>query len=219
MRRMSWALIATSWGLLHCAATPKPCTGADTCGGGQECLANRCVALGSEPVAESGSRSIARVTEMAVIASDLDYSSGLPTAVSFGAQRVGTVELLLRFEPIWRRSGRIEQAFLLLDPLPKGRTSAATINVDVWRVEEAWSKSELSWLAQPELGHPKAEGIASANNAPLRVDVTQLVRYLQRFPEKDHGLAMRAAGHDAAGVSYATGVGGGKAPRIEVYAR
>lgn len=211
--------MATSWLLLQCASTPKPCTSAVSCDQGRECLANRCVAFGSEPVAENSSRSIARVMEMAVIASDLEYSGGLPAAVSFGARRTGTVELLLRFEPIWLRSARIEQAFLLLDPLPRARTSAANVSVDIWRVEEAWSKTELSWLAQPDLGHPKAEGIASANHAPLRVDVTQLVRFLKRFPEKDHGLAIRAAGHDAAGVSYATGVGGGRAPRIEVYAR
>lgn len=211
--------MVTSLGLAQCASVPTPCTSAATCDPSRECLANRCAELGSEPVAENASRSIARVTEMAVIASDLDYAGSLPGAVSFGAEQAGTVELLLRFDPIWRRSGRVEQAFLLLDPLPRGRASAANVTVDVWRVEGAWSTSGLSWMTQPDLGHPKAEGIASANQSPLRVDVTQLVRFLKRFPEKDHGLAVRAGGHDAAGVSYATGVAGGRAPRIEVYAR
>lgn len=203
----------------HCATAPVPCTGPNRCEPGDECLAHRCVPLGSEPVAESSQRLVAEVTEFAVIASGGDFGGGLPGFVALGAERSGTLQLLLKFEPVWRRSGHIEQAFLLLDPLLQSRSAAANVTVDVWRVEHPWSRTEVTWMSQPALGYPKATGIASSNGAPLRIEVTRLVDYLRQHPEQDHGVALRAgAAHDT-GVPYATGVAGGSAPRIEVYGR
>lgn len=203
----------------HCAPTPVPCNGPNRCDAGSECLANRCVPLGSEPVAENSQRAVAEVTEFAVIASAGDFGGGLPGFVALGAERTGTLELLLRFEPIWRTGGRVDQAFLLLDPLPHSRSATGEVAVDVWRIEHAWSRADVTWMSQPALGYPKARGIASSNGAPLRVEVTQLVNYLREHPEHDYGIALRAAAVHDTGVSYATGVAGGSAPRIEVYGR
>jgi len=203
----------------HCAPTPVPCNGPNRCDQGFECLAHRCVPLGSEPVAESSQRLVAEVTEFAVIASEGDFGGGLPGFVALGAERTGTLELLLKFEPIWRTSGRVDQAFLLLDPQPESRSATGEVGVDVWRVERPWSRAEVSWMSQPALGYPKASGIASSNGAPLRVEVTQLVNYLREHPEHDYGVALRASAVHDTGVSYATGVAGGSAPRIEVYGR
>jgi hypothetical protein len=175
--------------------------------------------MGTDPVAEDSRRSIAEVTELAVIAAEVDYASAPPGAVTFGAERSGSLELLLRFEPVWRDSGNIEQAFLLLEPLPHGAASAASVDVEVFRIDQSWSKASVTWLDQPALAHPKAKGIANSNGSPLRVEVTRLVKYLRQHPRQDHGIALRAAAGGAAGVSYATGVAGGNAPRIEIYTR
>lgn len=203
----------------HCAPVPVPCSGASGCDDGHECLANRCVPLGSEPVAEDSQRLVAEVTEFAVIASEGDFGGTLPGFVALGAERTGTLELLLKFDPIWRKGGRVEQAFLLLDALPQSRSASTRVAVDVWRVEHPWSRADVTWMSQPELGYPTARGIASSNGAPLRIEVTDLVKYLREHPAHDYGLALRASAAHATGVSYATGVAGGSAPRIEVYGR
>lgn len=202
-----------------CAPVPVPCTGVEACPEGKECLANRCVRVGSEPVAEKGQRLVAEVTELAVIASGAEFGDAVPGAVMLGAERVGTVELLLRFEPVWRDGPRVEQAFLLLDPLPQSRSAAQAVDVDVWRIEDRWSRREVTWRDQPELNYPRAMGIARSNGAPLRIDVTTIVEYLKEHPAHDHGLALRATAAHPTGVPYATGAAGGAAPRIEVYGR
>ena len=203
----------------HCAPTPEPCIGPNRCDPGHECLAHRCVPLGSEPVAENSQRLVAEVTELAVIASEGDFGGALPGFVALGAERTGTLELLLKFEPIWRTGGRIDQAFLLLDPLPQSRSAAAQVDVEVWRIERPWSRADVTWMSQPKLGYPKASGLASSNGAPLRIEVTQLVNYLREHPNQDYGVALRASAVHDTGVPYATGVAGGSAPRIEVYGR
>lgn len=212
-------VLVTCWVLAACAKVPTPCTSADACGAGTECLANRCVVEGSEPVAEDSQRSVAHVTEFAVLAQQLDYGGTLPAAMTFGSQHAGTLLVLLRFEPIWRAMGRLEQAFLLLEPMPRARASASSVEIDIWRIEGDWSTGELDWMSQPELGHPRASGLARSNGAPLRVDITHLVDHLNRNPDHDHGIALRASPVGRGGVTYATGVGGGSAPRIELYTR
>ncbi len=160
---------------------------------------------------------MARPTELVVIAEHVDYGGQLPGAITFGARATGALEVLFRFDPVWRGQGRIEEAFLLLEPAAAGAQSPAPIEVGVWRIEEDWSKSDLTWQSQPSLAHPHALGIAASNGSPLRVDVTHLVRYLKEHPRRDHGLAIRSAALQGTGVSYATGASGGRAPRIEVY--
>lgn len=212
-------VLVTCWVLAACANVPTPCTGEDVCADGTECLANRCVVEGSEPVAEDSQRSIAHVTQFAVLAEQVEYGGALPASVTFGSRQAGTLLVLLRFQPIWRDRSRLEQAFLLLEPMPRARSSASSVEIDVWRIEDDWSTGKLDWMSQPELGHPRASALASSNGAPLRVDITHLIHYLKRNPEHDHGIALRASPVGGGGVSYATGVAGGSAPRIELYTR
>ena len=51
----------------------------------------------------------------------------------------------------------------------------------------------------------------------LRIDVTEIVRYLAAHPESDRGIALVASSGDGYGASFSTGAGGGRAPRLEVY--
>jgi hypothetical protein len=217
---LSWVLsgwVLSGWVLLSCAAVPAPCSTADTCADGFECLAHRCVAAGSEPVAEDGERLIATVTELAVLAESTSYNGQLPGAISFGARRTGDLTVLLRFDPVWKKTKNLGEAFLLFEAAPQSRPDPTPVPIDVWRIEEPWSAGESSWLEQPELAYPTARGVANASGAPLQVDVTRLIRRLQAHPQRDYGIAVKATATDGFGVSYATGVAGGRAPRIEVY--
>ncbi len=55
--------------------------------------------------------------------------------------------------------------------------------------------------------------------APLRVDVTALVRAWSRRDRDDHGIELLAHGGDAYGTVVSTGVSPGNGPRLEVYVK
>lgn len=147
--------------------------------------------------------------------------AGSPAAVTFGSAALGRTALYMRFPLSTPRTRAIESAFLLLEPLADTPVDARDIHVEAWRVRKSWNSS-LRWSSQPGLGLPKAEGIArSTPRQPLRIDVTEIVRYLNEAVARshDHGLALTAAAGDGHGASFATGTGGGRAPRLEVYLR
>ena len=52
---------------------------------------------------------------------------------------------------------------------------------------------------------------------PLRIDVTEIVRYLKQHPRGDYGIALKAGSGSDLGVSYSTGSSGGVAPKLELY--
>ena len=205
--------------LAACDRSTQPCMGVGTCPEGTECLANRCTLLGADPVAADTRRLVALPSAMAVIEADQPESDGeLPPAITFGSAH-GASALYLRFAPLWRGAKSIESAFLVLEPMPGTRRGPNDVEVDVWRVGGAWSPDELEWLAQPELVPPRARGLArAAPPMPLRIDVTEIVRYFAANERSDHGFALRA-GSGELGASFATGASGGAAPRLELYVR
>jgi hypothetical protein len=194
--------------------------GVGTCPEGSECLANRCTLLGADPVAGDTRRLIALPRSMAVVsASENTASAELAPAVTFGSA-AGGAALFLDFAPIWHQRQKVESAFIVLDPMPGTRRGPEDVRVDAWRVAEDWSAEELDWLDKPDLVPPSASGIARASPPmPLRVDVTAIVAHLADHRENDHGIALTAGGGDDVGVSFATGSGGGNAPRLELYVR
>jgi hypothetical protein len=125
--------------------------------------------------------------------------------------------MYLRFEPVWRGASSIDSAFILLEPAT-GASPGPDVTVSAWRVRERWSQGGVPWLEQPELAPPSANGIArSAPPSVLRIDVTEIVRYLKAHPESDRGMALVAGAGDGYGASFTTGAGRGRAPRLEVY--
>lgn len=194
--------------------------GVGTCPEGSECLANRCTLLGADPVAADTRRLVALPQAMAVVSASAETASeDLAPAVTFGSA-AGGAALFLDFPPVWRQARRLESAFVVLDPMPGTRRGPADVRVDAWRVGERWSREELNWLDKPDLVPPSASGIArAAPPMPLRVDVTAIVAHLVEHAENDHGIALTAGGGDDVGVSFATGSGGGNAPRLELYVR
>lgn len=214
-------LLAAALVALGCSRSPEPCASAGTCPEGQECLANRCVAAGGEPVSSDSIRLTAEPSGMVVVKQNGEQSpTVLPSSVAFGSERDGTTALYLRFPAVWHEARRIEAAFLVLDPMPGTLPARGDVEVEAWRVREPWLDDELSYLTQPELGPPHSSGIArSAPRSVLRIDVTQIVSYLRDHPESNHGIALKCRDSAGGGASYATGASGGRAPRLEVYAR
>jgi hypothetical protein len=204
---------------LECASGPVPCTSPGTCPTGTECLANRCLPVGSDPVPEDSRRLVLRPTSLALVSSRGHTNAGaLPPAFAFGSRREGAVALYLRFEPRWQGQSAVHSAFLLLDPLPGTQVGTEAVAVRAWRVERPWQPAELSWLRQPPVVPPSTDAWArSSPPATLRVDVTPIVRYWQDHPRANRGLALLASGDGAHGASYATGTNGGIGPRLELY--
>lgn len=200
-----------------CAPARSPCVSPGQCPKGQECLANRCSPVGGEPVRGDSSRQVAELVDLAIVAESFDFGTTLPQELTVGARSFGTTILLMRFEPIWRRIPAISEAFLLIDALPGGRVSTHDVSVELWRIDSDWSTRDVSWRAQPRLAHPTAQAIARSGPAPLRMDVTRVIRYLKQHPRADHGLALRARAGRGAGISLASGLGGGHPPRLEIY--
>jgi hypothetical protein len=207
--------------LSGCSRSPEPCASAGVCPEGQECLANRCVVAGGEPVGSDTQRRVAEPSRMVVLAADQDSGRDpLPPGVTFGAEHRGSTALFLEFPPVWRGAHEIESAFLVLEPLSGAQPSSEDVPVTAWRVRSRWDESNLSRLKRPELAPPKADGIArTAPPTPLRIDVTAIVSYLSKNPGSDFGIAVESGGGSGTGATYATGASGGRAPRLEVYTR
>lgn len=214
---LRWAL-GCGLVLVGCSRPALSCTTPGVCGKGEECLANRCVPFGGEPVDPRTERRVAQPVAMAWVSSRGNRAGArLPGALVFGSRAEGAATLLLRFEPVWAgEEQRIDSAFLLLEPVSETPPSSAPIPLEIWRVEEAWNEAPPIWINQPRLGHPRTRAIASTSPPePLRIDVTAQLKELARRP--DYGLAVRSGGRAAHGATYASGLTGGLGPRLEVY--
>ncbi|HEY3667476.1 MAG TPA: hypothetical protein VGL19_15825, partial [Polyangiaceae bacterium] len=78
----------------------------------------------------------------------------------------------------------------------------------------------VSWSDKPELGPPYARArVESSSATQQRIDVTELVRFAAKHPELDFGIAVLGRTGSGHGTTFSTGIGGGLAPRLEVYAR
>lgn len=201
-----------------CASGPRPCVAASHCDAHHECLANRCVPRGSDPVDQTTRRVVVEPRALAVVNGGLAPTSP-PAVVTFGGA-AGRTTLLLAFEPAWRGAKRVESAFLLLEPAAGTVPASTDVDVTAFRVRERWDAERLDARHLPQLSLPRARGIARTSPPlPLRIDVTELIAYLHQHPHADRGLALRAAGGSGHGASYSTGAGSGRPPRLELYLR
>jgi hypothetical protein len=124
--------------------------------------------------------------------------------------------LLLGFAPIWR-GARVESAFLVLEPLPAA-AAGDDVPLEVLRVQNPWASIHAPGQRQSLFALPKAHGIGRPlPGMAVRLDVTEIVRYLARNPERDHGFAVRAGRDVQKGLTISTGLGGAPAPRLDVY--
>src|SRR4051812_20461500 len=108
--RLSLAIAAFATG---CAGHAMPCAD-PSCESGMECLANRCVRAGSDPVPATTER---RVLEAISVATERADSLG--PSVRVGGKRSGAAKAVyLGFDVHPERHERVVAAFLLLQPLP-----------------------------------------------------------------------------------------------------
>lgn len=137
-------------------------------------------------------------------------------SVTLGNAASAPVAFYLRFEKAWR-PGSVRAAFLLLEP-SRGAMVGPDLELEVWRANRAWKGPGFTWSRQPGVSHPVSRGIArSAPPMPVRIDVTELVRFASEHPQMDHGYVLRASSERGSGVTVSTGFGEGVPPRLDVY--
>lgn len=199
-----------------CAAAPRPCRSPSACPTGSECLANRCLPLGAEPVAPDSRRVVLDPVALAVVRSGARRQGALPPTVTFGGPASQDEQLLVAFPDAWG-SAEIDTAFLLLEPALDAEPSAGDVEIDVAVAAGDWRSGIAGEL--PASHGPKASGVGRTRPpAVLRIDVTSLVREMVRQPRSAHGFLLRAAQAGARGAVYSTGIDG-TAPRLDVYFR
>jgi len=122
--------------------------------------------------------------------------------------------LLLDYDLPALSPGRLERAFLILSPLPDAPQGAQPVRVSAWRLTEDWTRPRP--LHPPLAARPSAQGIASAP-LPLRIDVTALVRRWLENRTSTFGLVLKSSSTEGHPQVFATGVGGGHSPVLELY--
>jgi hypothetical protein len=171
------------------------------------------------PISDASMRFVELPSRAAVLGASHSVT-GLPGEVTFGSSR-GRSALYLQFAPAWREHGAPLQAFLVLEPRSGAPVDPTPVSVQVWRVRSPWQPDAVhDWSDKPELALPHASAVISSSPArPLRIDVTELLRFAANNPGLDHGLALIASGGAAQGATFATGMSGDAAPHLEIYTR
>ncbi|WP_434044456.1 MULTISPECIES: hypothetical protein [Sorangium] len=219
------ALLVAAPPLLGCggaAATDAGvCAGAGVCGAGH-CVVGRCRPAGALPSPVDARRVLLPPADLAVLQEDGDAAAapGVPDAIALGRARTGDVVLLLRFAPTFGVDADIASAFVVLDPVPLAPPAERALPLEVARILEPWRSETATWGRQPRLSIPEPAAVARRlPTAPLRIDVTSLVRGWARRRMDDHGIAIVAPGRDAVGAAYSMGISQGTGPQLEVYVR
>lgn len=144
----------------------------------------------------------------------------VPETLSLGRAGDGTVELLFRFVATWRDDAEVVSAFVVLDPLDGVLPASGGATFETARILEPWRSSTVTWGRKPRVDLPRLGSVVRPRaGAPVRIDVTALVReWAQRLPD-DHGIALIVQGRDEVGSAYSLGITSGTGPRLEVYVR
>jgi hypothetical protein len=209
------ALLVTSVALdLGCAGSTRPCRSPDACPLGSECLADRCVALGAEPVAPHSQRLVLDPVAIAVIRTEAERQNALPPTVTLGGPPSQSEELLVRFAHPWDELD-VDSAFLLLEPALDAEPTASDVEIGVALAADRWTSGILA--TAPASRGPLSLGVGRTRPPTLlRVDVTLQLRELAKQPGSDRGLLIRAIRSSPRGAIYSTGIDG-IPPRLDIY--
>ena len=174
---------------------------------------------GLSALPDTSQRFVATPSALAVLSQSRSWS-GLPGDVTFGDPD-GRSALYLQFAPEWRARGAPLKGYLTLEPRLGATPDAEFVRIEVWRVRAPWQPGALhTWSDKPELAPPYVSAVISSSPArTLRLDISELLRFLAKNPALDQGIALIARRGDGHGASFATGISGGAAPRLEVYTR
>ncbi|MEO7032707.1 MAG: DNRLRE domain-containing protein [Polyangiaceae bacterium] len=152
--------------------------------------------------------------------SEARASAALPAEITFGSSQ-GRSALYLKFPANFAAYRTPLKAFIALSPREDATADATPVVVEAWRVNAAWEATEMrAWSDKPPLAPPSARAQLDTSPArELRIDVTELMRFAAQNPALDFGFALLGQGGPGHGASFATGISGGDAPRLEVYVR
>jgi hypothetical protein len=204
------------------SATPDPpvCTGTGVCGAGGYCVVGRCRPADTTPAPADARRVLLPPQEIAVLTSQGESRAAAKEAVALGRAQAGCMVVLLRFAATWRDDAEVASAFLVMEPVEGAPPAGGEVTLEVARILTPWRSETATWGRQPQLSIPEAAAVVRRlRAAPLRIDVTGLVRDWARRRPDDHGIAILAPGEDPVGAAYSMGVSEGAGPRLEVYLR
>jgi hypothetical protein len=227
-----WACLSV---LAACSPGVTPCA-TPVCTAGYECLANRCVPRGADPVPPGTERLVLEPVAVAVAEPRggpgirgvrqgphgnrrMNRAANAATA-TLGSGSAEASTLYLRFPNSWKRNGVVAAAFLVLSPSGGTEPGSEDVPILVSAIGDSWSMAGIGEGRLPFLTPPRAAGLARGSPRTLvRVDVTRVVRALSNTPWDD-GIAVTAASSVNAwspGVTLSTGGGAGETPRLELY--
>ncbi|MEI9938523.1 MAG: DNRLRE domain-containing protein [Pseudomonadota bacterium] len=181
---------------------------------------NGCARPGRASVTQPvGERVVSAPSRIAFVSSDR-AASGLSGEIRFGGAR-GRSALYLKFPSDFRARGIPQRAYLTLSARAGSASADAPVTLEAWRISADWQPRTLQhWSDKPSLALPYTRTrITSSPTQDLRIDITELVRFAARNPERDFGIAVIASGSEGPGASFSTGLAGGRAPRLELYLR
>ena len=163
-------------------------------------------------------RWVAGPSHIAVLSQE-PAAPGVPSQVTFGGAH-GRSALFLRF-PSQLLAHAPLKAFIVLAPYEGAAIDGTKVTIEAWHISSAWQPEQLAvWSDKPALAPPYARA-ALGSSSPLeqRIDVSELIEFAVRNPDLDFGIALLGRGGSGHGASFATGMAGGAAPRLEVYVR
>lgn len=194
------------------------CAIAGDCAEGTTCVLGSCQAEARVPVGDQTRRVVSFPKDVAAIAETLEGSGH--TTLTLGGRGVGDAEILLAFDHRLALDAEIEAAWILLDPAPAATAATDFVEIEARDVPGAFRGDELDWRRRPTLGRPvSTTRTRGAEGAPLRLDVTDLVRAWLHEGRREGRVALLARGSADLGATFTTGLGVGIGPRLEVYVR
>lgn len=214
-RRRPW-LAGVALLLGACTRPLQPCRSPSACPENEECLAQRCLPVGAEPVDPSSRRLVLEPVQLAVVRTHENPQPGVPPTVSLGGPSEQSEQLLVRFAQSWLSSD-VDAAFLSLQAAAAAEPSADDVRIEVALASGSWSSGTVG--DAPSTRSPSSSGVGRTRPpAALRVDVTAQLRELAEQPERDRGFVVRASGESVRSAVYSTGTDG-FGPRLDVYFR
>jgi hypothetical protein len=180
---------------------------------------NACSAPTRDTAIATATRIVTLPSSIAVLSQAEDAPS-LPAQISFGSAH-GRSALYLKFPTDFAAHGPPLKAFIALSPRQDAPVATTSTTVEAWRVSAAWRAEQLvAWSDKPELAPPYARAqLESSPPDEQRIDVTELLRFAAKNPDLDFGIALLGRTGSGHGATFATGISGGTAPRLEVYVR
>jgi len=207
--------------LASCGGRPPPVCGSNAaCKNGDVCVVGTCTNGGS-PVPTLTRRVVLDPDGVAYVSAANGVEVRAPS-IALGASVGGGARILLKFPRGDWSADRVAKAYLVLERAEGVEAGPDDVVLRAQKITEPWSPKlagkGTSWASPPSARSlPGGEAHVSANgHTPIRIDVTSFAVDLVKPTVRAFGLRIEADG-GGFGVPIATGLGAGRAPRLEVY--